>query len=244
MPPVPPVPPTTEAPPPVPETTEPPQQPPDQRPPGDPLLERILRPVPIVDAVPGGLVALTIDDGTSSAVVGAFVDLLKATGLRMTFFVNGVYDSWTDNAPGLRPLIDAGQVQLANHTWDHPYVTKISADELRGQITRNEQRMSDVYGVDLRPYFRPPYGACNDTTNQICADLGYPAITLWNSAFGDYAQLTAAQVMDNARQYLNSGSVILGHANYPMVSGVFDQIAQLISDRGLTTVTLNDVYLP
>src|SRR5438270_2288628 len=37
----------------------------------------------------GPYLALTVDDGTNSDVVGAYVELARATGLRMTFFPNG-----------------------------------------------------------------------------------------------------------------------------------------------------------
>jgi hypothetical protein len=61
--------------------------------------------------------ALTVDDGVSSSVVAAFAQFCRDTGTRLTFFVNGVNPSWSDNAPALRPLVDSGQVQMANHTW-------------------------------------------------------------------------------------------------------------------------------
>lgn len=47
----------------------------------------------MVDALPGrgSSLALTIDDGTSSEVVGAFAALAVDTGVRLTFFPNGCY---------------------------------------------------------------------------------------------------------------------------------------------------------
>ena len=35
---------------------------------------------------------------------------------------------------------------------------------------------------------------------------------------------------------------MLGHANHPTVLGLFDQIQQLIGQRGLTPVTLDEMF--
>ena len=68
----------------------------------------------------GDLLALTLDDGVNSDVVRAYIQFAKDTGARMTFFINGIYDAWTDHRALLRPLVDSGQIQLGNHTWSHP----------------------------------------------------------------------------------------------------------------------------
>ncbi|MFZ1179829.1 MAG: twin-arginine translocation signal domain-containing protein, partial [Mycobacterium sp.] len=51
----------------------------------------------------GDLLALTLDDGVNSDVVRAYTQFAKDTGARMTFFVNGIYSSWTENLQILRP---------------------------------------------------------------------------------------------------------------------------------------------
>ncbi|HME78425.1 MAG TPA: polysaccharide deacetylase family protein, partial [Mycobacterium sp.] len=54
----------------------------------------------------GNQLALTIDDGASAQVVGAFADFCRDSGTRLTFFVNGANSSWSVNAPALRPMVD------------------------------------------------------------------------------------------------------------------------------------------
>ena len=67
-------------------------------------------PVGVLTRLPGNgnQLALTIDDGTSVTVVGAFAQFCQDSGTRLTFFVNGVNSSWSVNAPALRPMVDAG----------------------------------------------------------------------------------------------------------------------------------------
>ena len=66
--------------------------------------------------------------------------------------------------------------------------------------------------------------------------------TMWNGTFGDSDLLTAAQVLANAKQWLIAHHIVIGHANYPTVTHVFYELADLIRSRQLVTVTLNDVF--
>ena len=187
-------------------------------------------------------VGLTVDDGVSTETLGAYIDLAKATGIRLTFFVNGVYSSWTEHRDALRPLVESGQIQLANHTWDHPDITRLSDARIADEVTRNETFLKSTFGVDPRPYFRPPYFARTDHTDALLAGLGYSVITWWTGSFGDADVLTPAQILANARQYLTANRIVIGHANHLPVIAVMDQIAGLIQDRKLRTVTLADVF--
>src|SRR4051812_48721977 len=109
----------------------------------------------------GDLLAMTLDDGVNSDVVRAYTQFAKDTGVRLTYFVNGTYRSWTENRDLLRPLVESGQIQLGNHTWSHPDLAKLSKDQVAEQLRRNHKFLMHDYGVDARPYFRPPYGSHN-----------------------------------------------------------------------------------
>jgi peptidoglycan/xylan/chitin deacetylase (PgdA/CDA1 family) len=91
----------------------------------------------------GNQLALTIDDGASAQVVGAFADFCRDSGTRLTFVVNAANSSWSVNAPALRPMVDSGQVQLGNRTWSHPDITRIAPGAVADQIRRNAARRVD-----------------------------------------------------------------------------------------------------
>ena len=44
----------------------------------------------------GDLLALTLDDGVNTDVVRLYTQFAKDTGVRLTYFVNGRYRSWTE----------------------------------------------------------------------------------------------------------------------------------------------------
>jgi peptidoglycan/xylan/chitin deacetylase (PgdA/CDA1 family) len=201
-------------------------------------------PVGVVDALPGegNSLALTIDDGTNSEVVAAFAAFAVDTGVRLTFFPNGLYRSWEDNAAVLRPLVDSGQVAFGNHTWSHPDLTTLGDREVAEEIARNRTFLRQTFGVRDTPFFRPPFGAHDARTDRIAAEEGHPTVVLWNGTLGDARLLSPEELMDSARQWFNGQTIVVGHANQPTVTQVYDELLALIADRGLRTVTLADAW--
>jgi peptidoglycan/xylan/chitin deacetylase (PgdA/CDA1 family) len=197
-----------------------------------------------VSGLPGGGtdLALTVDDGTSTEVVAAFAAFAKDSGVRLTFFPNGCYRSWTDNAPALRPLLESGQVAFGNHTWSHPDLTTLGDQEVAAEITRNQEFLRTTFGIRDTPFLRPPYGARDQRIDRIAADLGHPTIAMWNGTLEDSRVLTAEELLAAARQWFTAGRIVVGHANHPTVTTVYGDLLAIIAERGLRTVTLADVW--
>jgi peptidoglycan/xylan/chitin deacetylase (PgdA/CDA1 family) len=202
-------------------------------------------PTGVVSALPASAdrsLAVTIDDGVSSPVVSAFVAFARHTGVRLTFFPNGCYRSWAESAAELRPMIEAGQVAVGNHTWSHPDVTTLTDAALVDQLRRNQDFLRGTLGVRETPFFRPPYGRHDARTDAIAADLGHPTIALWNGTLGDDQLITADQLVAAARRWFSARRIVIGHANHPTVTTVYAQLLDLLAERGLRTVTLADVW--
>ncbi|MGN6160462.1 MAG: polysaccharide deacetylase family protein [Marmoricola sp.] len=209
--------------------------------------ERIVRvPVPqgTITMLPAGsnLVALTVDDGTDSEVLKAYLVLARRTGLRLTFFANGSTPSWTENAPLLRPLVDRGQAIICNHTWSHSDLTQLSNTQIADEVQRNENFLTDLYGVNGRPFLRPPYGNHDARVDQMIGALGYPAVTMWWGSLGDSTAIPSRQVLANAEQWLHPRRLVIGHANHPGVLSELDRIVDIIAERRLQPVHLADIY--
>jgi peptidoglycan/xylan/chitin deacetylase (PgdA/CDA1 family) len=203
-----------------------------------------LPPSGVVHALPGdgSSLALTIDDGTNTEVVAAFIAFAVQTGTRLTLFPNGCYRSWEDNAQALRPLVESGQVALGNHTWSHPDLTTLGDRQVAEEIGRNRDFLRSVFGVRDSPFFRPPFGARNERIDRIAADQGHPTVVMWNGTLGDSRVLTAAELMTAAREWFAAQRIVVGHANHATVTTVYGDLLALIAERGLRTVTLADVW--
>jgi peptidoglycan/xylan/chitin deacetylase (PgdA/CDA1 family) len=191
----------------------------------------------------GDLLALTVDDGVNSEVVRLYTQFAKDTGIRLTYFVNGTYYSWTENLDLLRPLVDDGQIQLGNHTWSHPDLTMIPITDVAEQLRRNHQFLWKTYGVDARPYFRPPYGKHNANVDKVAGDLGYTTDTLWSGSLEDQNVIPEDEIVKMANKYFNPQAIVIGHLNHLPVTHVYGQLVDVIRARQLRTVTLDDVFL-
>jgi peptidoglycan/xylan/chitin deacetylase (PgdA/CDA1 family) len=190
-------------------------------------------------------IALTIDDGYSPETVAAYVAFAQRTRIPITFQPNGCYQAiWNRHATVLRPLVEAGQVQIGNHTWTHHNLLARgrSDADIRADVERNEQWIQRTFGITSRPWFRPPYGSHNVHVDGVVAEAGFTKIMMWNGSFGDSTPLSPEQLMGLARQYLQPGTIMIGHANHPTITGLFDQVEALIEQRQLEPVTLDTMF--
>jgi peptidoglycan/xylan/chitin deacetylase (PgdA/CDA1 family) len=190
----------------------------------------------------GDCLALTLDDGVDSDVVRMYTQFAKDTGLRFTYFVNGRYSSWRDNKDLLAPLVESGQIQLGNHTFSHPDLTTLTVKQAMDEINRNHDFLTKTYGVDTRPYLRPPYGAHNETVDAVAAGVGYTVMALWSGDLGDSNLISEDAIVKAADRFFTPQTVVIGHMNHPPVTHVYGHFVDLIRDRQLRSVTLNDIF--
>ena len=209
-----------------------------------PVLERRWSPGGVVSGLPGdgNLVALTVDDGGSSEVIAAYARWCAETGMRVTFFLNGSLPGWTEHAGLLAPLIANGQVQMANHTWTHSDLLTLDDAAIQQDLLINDDFIRNTYGVEARPYFRPPFGKHDARVDAAAAAIGYTVPVLWYGSFADSGEIPAEVLLQYANEWLLPQHIVIGHANHSPVTTVFPQIAQIIAERGLQPVTLDDVW--
>ncbi|KAI8803762.1 hypothetical protein BJ742DRAFT_485196 [Cladochytrium replicatum] len=125
--------------------------------------------------------ALTFDDGPHPTVTPAILDVLKELGIKTTFFVMG--KNVHNNTAILKRAYDEGH-QIAQHTYDHFPLTRLSDDEVRDQIKRNEDLVYNVIGQRMR-VMRPPYGNSDRRVHKILKGMGYWSI-LWTLDTNDW----------------------------------------------------------
>lgn len=240
----------TAATPPAPTPTATPTPPPPPRPTPSitaaaaPVRARVPLPEGTITELPGdgNLLAWTVDDGSDTEVVAAYAQFARDTGTRLTFFLNGQYDSWTTCAPAVAPLVESGQVQLANHTWSHADLTTLSADGIQEELGRNGEFIRATYGVEAAPFYRPPFGYTDQASRAAAAGIGYTATTLWYGSLSDSGRITPEQVLDFADQWFLPQHIVIGHANFDPVTQVYAQLVDILRARSLETVTLRDVF--
>lgn len=210
-----------------------------------PHLDRIPIPGGAMHGLPGdgNLVAFTIDDGASSEVVGAYAEFARRSGMRLTFFVTAQYPSWTEHAAALRPMVESGQIQMANHTYSHPDFLKATDGRIRDELERCGDFIRTTFGVEAAPYFRPPYGNYDARVLAAAKSVGYRQAVHWYGSVGDSGPIGDADMSALIDRWFLPQHIVIGHANVRTVLNHFDEIAATIRDRGLQPITLDDLFL-
>jgi peptidoglycan/xylan/chitin deacetylase (PgdA/CDA1 family) len=133
-----------------------------------PTLSRSSIRVPRYASGPKKKVWLTFDDGPHPSHTDQVLKTLDQFQIKATFFVVG------ENVVRLPKIVqrtfDAGH-RIANHTYTHPHLPKLSKAAIRKEIEDTERLISN-YQVSGK-LLRPPYGAHNATVDAIAAELGY-----------------------------------------------------------------------
>ena len=102
--------------------------------------------------------------------------------------------------------------------------------------------MERNYGIDAKPYYRPPYGGINAAVIDAAADIGYTKPMLWSGTFGDSGKIGSAKFMSLAKAGFRDRGIVLGHANNMVAPNHFDRLLDIVNSRGLSTVTLTDAF--
>ena len=114
-----------------------------------------------------GIIYLTFDDGPSSTITPAILDILKEEGIKATFFV-------TDKSDSLNYLLLREKNEghsLALHTASHNYA-KIYTSETNflQDLTQIHDKVYKVTGVDTK-IIRFPGGASNTISKKYCPGI-------------------------------------------------------------------------
>jgi peptidoglycan/xylan/chitin deacetylase (PgdA/CDA1 family) len=139
---------------------------------------------PIAEGNPGKRIALTFDDGFAN-VLQHGLEPLARHGFRALEFLTvdliGGDNVWEmQEGESRQPMMDDVQVrewlaaghEIGSHTLTHPFLTRVSTDWAREEITASKKRLEDSYGRPVR-HFCYPYGDWNPAVRDLVIEAGY-----------------------------------------------------------------------
>jgi peptidoglycan/xylan/chitin deacetylase (PgdA/CDA1 family) len=164
---------------------------------------------------------LTIDDGPSGESSRQLLEVLERHQAKAIWFVNGSQLA-SKNQDGtitfkpkkaalLRDIKQRGHL-IGNHTWQHANLRKQPAERQREEIISTNRAIRQLTGETPR-YFRPPFGAYTDVSNNICREEGMVSLN-WSVGSSDWDARVYKKPRGIARQVLGSihpGATILFH---------------------------------
>jgi peptidoglycan/xylan/chitin deacetylase (PgdA/CDA1 family) len=152
-------------------------------------------------------IALTFDDGPNPTYTPQVLSILQQYGVNATFFVIG------DQVQAYPNLVQqeyaAGHI-VGNHSWNHPHLTMLAADDIHTQLSNTSGAIEQATGV--RPsFFRPPYGAYNYQVLLQASNLGLQPI-LWSVDPQDWnGPPNSNTIVQRILNEAQNGSIILMH---------------------------------
>ena len=186
--------------------------------------------------------AWTVDDGVSSRAVTEYLKFAEQDNLKFTFFVTSCYDTWHQNKAKIQAGLQSGRIQLGNHSHTHKNWTHLTDKLIRQDLMGCHNRMLDLFGYDMRPYFRPPYGLYNDQVLAVAAAEGYTKLIMWNGSLADSGSTNEAALRRNANTWIGPGRIVIDHANGTFTADHFSDVLNVVRARKLSTVTLREVF--
>ncbi len=152
---------------------------------------------------------LTFDDGPHPSFTVSVLELLSRYDATATFFVIG-------GQVMLFPEVVAAAVQqgneIENHTASHAWLTKVSRDEFISEVMRTDEAIYAAAGEQVGPIrcLRPPYGARDECTSLIAAEMG-KTIVMWDVDPQDWRQPGAEQIAQHILAHARPGAILLMH---------------------------------
>ena len=184
----------------------------------------------------GGYVSLTFDDGptASTPLLLALLRLNRATA---TFFDVGAQMQQYPNL--VKDEARLGQV--ANHSYDHPYLDELDYDAVYNELLGTNQIAQQLTG-SAPVLFRPPYDRIDSDVTAAQYSLGL-LTALWNVDSDDYDGIGVAQIARNVWN-AGAGDVILFHDGVRNTLLALPLILQHFQDKRICTGILVPSVVP
>lgn len=154
-----------------------------------------------------GKILLTFDDGPIPESTNSLINLLDKFNLKAMFFCVG--ENIKKYPAIAKELIEEGHT-IANHTFNHKILTKISRDETFHQIKALQDIAEEKLNYEIN-YFRPPHGRFKLSTNSILKKLKLKNV-MWSLLSGDFTG-EKNFVKKGIEKYLTKNSIVVFHDN-------------------------------
>ena len=187
--------------------------------------------------VDGPYIAMTFDDGPSATLTPKLLDLLATHHIKATFFVIG--ENVAEHPEIVARAAREGH-EIANHSWSHPNLGKMSDDSVRRQLRQTDDAIKNATGK--RPtLMRPPYGSITAREKRwIHDEFGYDII-LWDVDPYDWKRPGPAVVRARILKETRPGSIVLSHDIHPGTIEAMPSTFDELEAKGFKFVTVSEL---
>lgn len=181
------------------------------------------------------IIALTFDDGPNYDNTSRIVNALEKAEARATFFVVGRYVGGDKIKNLLKRSVENGN-EIGNHTYDHPQLSILGAEQVQQQIAKTDTAVKNAIGT-APSLLRPPYGAYNASTQSL---IDKPFI-LWSVDTLDWKTRNTATTVNCIMNNAKDGDIVLMHDLYATTAAAAEQVIPKLQQKGFQLVTVSEL---
>lgn len=182
---------------------------------------------------------LTFDAGYENGYTESLLNTLKKHQVPAAFFLVGNY---LETAPDLvKRMVEEGHI-VANHTYHHPDMSKISSKEaFQKELTDLENLYTEITGKSMPKYYRPPQGKYSEANLKMAKDLGYTTF-FWSLAYVDWytdKQPSKEEAFDKLLGRIHPGAIVLLHSTSATNAAILDELITKWKEMGYSFRSLD-----
>jgi peptidoglycan-N-acetylglucosamine deacetylase len=181
-------------------------------------------------------IALTFDDGPHPPFTQRLLALLKQLNVKATFFLVG---KKVDKAPDVVNLIARDGHEVANHTYHHLNLDKMTQAEAATEIRLGNEAIRRACGK-TPVVFRPPGGHHLTHVLRAAGDM-HMTVILWTDDPADFANPGADVIVSRILEQVGSGSDILLHDGVEQTLEMLPDLVARLRQSGYRFVTVSEM---
>lgn len=190
------------------------------------------------------VIALTFDDGPNPLYTTQILALLKRYGAKATFFVTG---RQVQKYPNLAKLQVQEGHELGNHTYSHPKMSLLGANQIKEELAQTERAIMAATGQKPPLLFRPPGGYIDQSLVNVVRQIGYTTV-LWSfhQDTQDWKRPGVRKIVRKVVNNASGGDIVLFHdhgGNRIQTIRALEQILRTLQKQGYRFVTVSELLL-
>lgn len=185
------------------------------------------------------VMVLTFDAGADRGFAEEILDILAAEGIRASFGMTGPWA--VDNMDLVARMVNEGH-HVMNHSWSHPHFPELTTAERTEEVRSLENLLRDELGIELQPYFRPPFGEYDEATLADLAAMGYTVNVLWTVDTLGWNGLSAAEINQRVLDAAAPGAIVLMHVGgQSQDAAALPEMISLLRAQGYSFATIEEL---
>ena len=181
-------------------------------------------------------ISISFDCAWGTEYTDELLDVLERENVRATFFM---VEFWTEKYPEYVKKIDEKGHEIGTHSATHAYMSKLSEEEIRQELTSSSQAIEEVTGKKTQ-LFRPPYGDYDDLLIDTAKSMGLYSIQ-WDVDSLDWKDLSANDIAMRVINRVQNGSIILCHNNGLHTAEALPVILDTLKNKGYEFVPVGEL---